>query len=325
MMSVRELLNSIRQVDYKVVKNTLIIIDEASMIDYQLLEMIRESTEECKVLYILDSYQLAPVKQRTCPVSIEVTNKVKLTTIQRQLEDSHIIQLAEGYRKVLDGNNFPPVTTDGISVQHVDGPTFQLMVESAFNNLFHSHNKYKVLAWTNDRVYEYNKHIRGLHIDTDKWVRGEHVITNKPILGNGTTTKMIPTDTVVRIDGISEYPVEHFDIDSWEIQLCGRFGYIPVDNNDLKELIKKNTEIAKEKGDWQNYFRIKDGFLDLRPIHASTVHKSQGSTYDTVFIDLTDIGRNNIRSETARLLYVAITRAANKVVLYGNLPTKYGG
>ena len=40
---------------------------------------------------------------------------------------------------------------------------------------------------------------------------------------------------------------------------------------------------------------------------------------------MTDIGRNNRPNEVARLLYVAVSRASHKVVLYGELPDKYLG
>jgi ATP-dependent exoDNAse (exonuclease V) alpha subunit len=82
--------------------------------------------------------------------------------------------------------------------------------------------------------------------------------------------------------------------------------------------------LARKK-QWGIVFDIKKKWLDLRPAFASTVHKSQGSTYDTVYINLTDIGKCRVPSDVARMLYVAITRAAKKVVLYGELPFIYSG
>jgi exodeoxyribonuclease-5 len=72
-------------------------------------------------------------------------------------------------------------------------------------------------------------------------------------------------------------------------------------------------------------FEIQEAFADLRPTHAATAYKAQGSTYGTVFIDLHNIGKCNIPSTVARMLYVAITRASNQVVLFGELPAKYSG
>jgi ATP-dependent exoDNAse (exonuclease V) alpha subunit len=77
--------------------------------------------------------------------------------------------------------------------------------------------------------------------------------------------------------------------------------------------------------DWKPYYDLKDNFADFRPRDACTVHKSQGSTKDLVLVDLNNIGSCNFTVMTARMLYVAISRARHRVILYGNLPPKYGG
>lgn len=46
-----------------------------------------------------------------------------------------------------------------------------------------------------------------------------------------------------------------------------------------------------------------------------TTHKSQSSTYSTVFIDVDDILNNNSQNEAKRCLYTALTRASNEVHL----------
>ncbi len=46
---------------------------------------------------------------------------------------------------------------------------------------------------------------------------------------------------------------------------------------------------------WKKYFRLKDAYANVQYIFASTIHKLQGSTYDTVYIDLSFINNNNKR------------------------------
>lgn len=60
----------------------------------------------------------------------------------------------------------------------------------------------------------------------------------------------------------------------------------------------------------REYFALKDAFAEVDFGYAVTIHKSQGSTYDKVFIheDYT-----KARDERKRLLYVAVTRAAKEV------------
>jgi ATP-dependent exoDNAse (exonuclease V) alpha subunit len=96
---------------------------------------------------------------------------------------------------------------------------------------------------------------------------------------------------------------------------------IPADRTHFEALLKY---YAGEKN-WERYFFLKNTFVDLRPRDAATVHKSQGSTYDAVFIDLGNISTCNIKDQAARMLYVAFSRARTRVFIYGNLVAKYGG
>lgn len=73
------------------------------------------------------------------------------------------------------------------------------------------------------------------------------------------------------------------------------------------------------------YYSLKEQFPDLRPRDAATIHKAQGSTYNQVFIDLSDLSTCRNPDMAARLLYVAFSRAKERVVLYGKLAPKYGG
>jgi len=79
----------------------------------------------------------------------------------------------------------------------------------------------------------------------------------------------------------------------------------------------------RRRAAWVTFFEFKDeSFSDLRPVHASTVHRSQGSTYEKVFVDLTDIGRSTRRDVLLRLLYVALTRSRGDVYVTGELPER---
>jgi exodeoxyribonuclease-5 len=108
---------------------------------------------------------------------------------------------------------------------------------------------------------------------------------------------------------------------------------MPIDFKNTKKAMKLIANMAKKakkegkdteaRNHWKKYFEIKESWLDLRAVYASSVHKSQGSTYETVFIDLADIGANWDAISVARLMYVAVSRASKKVVCYGRLPNRY--
>ena len=69
---------------------------------------------------------------------------------------------------------------------------------------------------------------------------------------------------------------------------------------------------------WRDYLTFKDCVICLDFPYAMTVHKSQGSTYDTVFIDTDDLYKCAERNFELylRLMYVAISRASN--IVYTN-------
>jgi hypothetical protein len=74
-----------------------------------------------------------------------------------------------------------------------------------------------------------------------------------------------------------------------------------------------DKKINKLYRDWQE--NVIDRFAQLNYGYSITVHKSQGSTFKNVFIDISDILDNNNIDETSKCLYTAITRSSNSIEL----------
>lgn len=317
---------SIKQTrDFEPIHNTLIIVDEASMMDSELLKILRRSCKECKIVYIMDKYQLAPIGESDSPVESKVKNISTLSTIHRQktilgTNTNQIIDLAEGYRAAQDGELFPKIIADGKIVTRVTGSEFKALVAKEFSNIDHDVSKAKILAWRNATVNQYNAHIRALHTSSDKFLEGEFVTTNKHIPGK----PPYRTDQILQVRRISVDPILILDIEAWRIDTGDRYIYIPINPQELKVKRAIAAKKAKKSGDWTKYFEYDEKFADLRPVYASTIHKAQGSTHDTIFLNLTDIGKNNNRMEVAKLVYTGITRAAKRIFLYGKLGERYG-
>jgi hypothetical protein len=296
----------------------ILFIDEASMVNAELWKAIRQNAKHCKIVFIGDPYQLTPVREKLSPV-FNMQNVFELKTIQRQAKDSPIITLAHQYRAMLDNDCFsewPIILPDNKAIHEVSGPEFQRIVDLEYNQ-DHDPNDLRILAWSNQKVIDYNKHIRSFYATSDSYVPGENVATNKPVLADENSV-LYPADSILKIASIRPNHTE--SIPGYDVTLvCGVTQFLPENWKKANNLLK---HYAKHK-DWQQYFAIKNFWLDLRPIHASTVHKSQGSTYKKVFIDLNDIGRNNKWYEVARLAYVGITRASDEVYIYGGLRNRY--
>ena len=76
------------------------------------------------------------------------------------------------------------------------------------------------------------------------------------------------------------------------------------------EVDKKLNKLYR---DWQS--NVTDKFAQLNYGYSITVHKSQGSTFKNVFVDISDILENNNIEETSKCLYTAITRSSNSLEL----------
>ena len=310
--------NLTKKKNHSKIYNKLIIIDEASMINDQLFTLLDETAIDCKIVLIGDQYQLAPVNQITSIMETLPCPKAILHEIIRHT--GPIKQVSSQFRDTVKTgifNNIP----NSPEVRQVDGDEFKHLIDAAFTAPDYNVTTAKVIAWKNDRVHEYNKHIRNIKGYPTTFMTGETVYTNNPIILGKYNWAV---DSAITITNIGSPMLSH-DVAGHMLGLDkqGR-GFLPDNPLEAKRTLQKIATIAKtDKSKWAVYFAIKETWLDLRPAYASTVHKTQGSQYDTIFIDLSDIGQCYEASTVARLLYVSCSRATKQIYLYGQLPTRY--
>ena len=322
-------------------KNALIVIDEASYIDEQLLKIIRDKTDNCKILYIGDRYQLANIKSTRPPVFYSINNKAVLTTSKRFKENGAIAKLGQQFRDTIDTGVWKPIIPNGLDIINVSDQQYKQMIDSEFDALEHREAEAKILAWTNEKVTQYNNYIRSKFTSAKYFQRDEQIILGNSFTYKTFTSRGKPEEVVMpsesplvvqsrAVDTKARYkdPSTNLDesIDCYRVTL-EKVGNVmaPYSFADKKELLKKLAAHAKKTGYWGIYFKAKEELIDLRPTFACTVYKSQGSTYKKVFIDLEDIGKCHQPEQVARMLHVAVTRASEQVILRGKLPVKYGG
>jgi len=297
----------------------LIFIDEASFIGedlHQIIESILWHGANAKIVYIGDKYQLAPVGQTFSALESLSCTKVELGEIVRN--KGHILATGTQFRETVKTGTFRPIQYNQQDLIHTKGPAFQKLVEASFGHPDWNPAKSRILAWTNERVQEYNKHIRKFLKLPALFQKGETVITNEYIQGSTSYSK--PVDAEVVITRIMGDPITQYGVIGYMLELDHTHcGFMPIHFRDAKNLMKK---LAADK-DWKKFFEVKETWLDLRPVYASTINKAQGSTYETVFLDLPDIGKNWNANDVARLVYVGLTRASKQVVCYGYLPDRF--
>lgn len=307
-------------------EHTVIFVDEASMINDQLAGSIRDAIKkwtDCKLVFIGDKYQLPPVKEDICSVFRPgAPNVHELVEIQRQAKDSPIINLATQYRELLDvpSETWPTIVPDDKSIfRYHDKDEWFDRLKSEYG-VSHDPDDIRVVAWSNSRVHSYNNWIREAILGhTNRFSPNDLVTSNKPLFID--KRMLAPTDYRLEISEVT-WGVDHIEqieIPGWWIRFKEfedtQAVFQPEDSDQVTALQKA---FAKDKN-WGPYFAIKDNWADLRPIHANTVHKAQGSTYKRVFVDMADIGRNTRWRDLVRMLYVAITRASHEVHIYGDI------
>lgn len=317
--------------NWRVHQNQIIFVDECSMIDSELYKVLHEGTLNCKLVYVGDHNQLAPVHESLSPVYKHDAPFYELTEPMRNKDQPALMEVCQQLRETVATGEFKPIRIVPGVIELLDDLTMQAQVEMSFKEQTH---EARILAYTNKRVIQFNDHIRSLRGLPESFQPGEFLVNNTAYTHQRTKTVPVEAEvTILKNHGPGQIEIARdgdgdpvlLDVDYVDITttFSGTIMNIPVPTNrgHYDALIKYYGRVKN----WERMFFLKNTFMDLRPRDAATVHKSQGSTYDTVFVDLGNISTCNFQNQVARMLYVAFSRARNRVFLYGNLAQKYGG
>jgi hypothetical protein len=306
--------------------NTLIIVDEASMVNSNLYDYISKGTSKtCKILFVGDKNQLAPVKESLSPVYRNNITESLLLKPVRNAEQPALMELCEQLVDTVITGKFHPIKEVPGVIDFVDGTQLKGLLEREY--AVEDPSK-RLLCYTNRRVIEYNQFIKDIRGYTDAYNIGE-------IMSNNSSAELVDktrlyTDQMVEVMEKSalyydSHIVPGHDIPMYDLELrdpnTGAMYSVTVfaDPEDRTNVLKHYSGMKK----WDRYFKVKDNYPDLRSVASSTTHKAQGSTYDSVVVDLADIGKSTNKEQTARLLYVALSRPKHRLYIRGKLPERY--
>lgn len=304
----------------------ILFIDECSMIDKPLLDLIREGTHQSKVVFVGDHCQLAPVMEPISPIYRANLPFHELTEPMRNSERPALMNLCNQLRHTVETGEFLPIQIVPGVIDLLDDDQMQVQLIEHFTTQTLSS---RILAYTNQRVMQYNDFVRQIRQLPEEYTVGEFLVNNSAIRMKN---RMLSVEEELTIQALNDKTETITLEDGAELvirrgTLSSRIGdwfpnvAFPVDRNHFNALVK----YYQRKKDWHKYFSLKNTIPDLRQRDAATVHKSQGSTYDNVFIDLSNISTCHNPAQVARMLYVAFTRPRSRIFLYGNLAPKYGG
>jgi exodeoxyribonuclease V len=295
----------------------IVFIDEASYIDKDLMLYLLTKLKDSKIVFIGDPAQLTPVGTKIAPVFHQGFRTATLKEVVRQAKGNPIIDLSTKFRNTVNDGQFFQFTPDGSAITYMEPDVFQQAIIDEFSRPDWHYSDSKVLAWTNKRVIQFNNFIREKTTTNgiSKFESGDYAICNSYVKINGNSIK---TDQQVKITGIFPDDTRH-GVDGNYFQLNYNIhAFVPKYFADRVAAIKEYTK----QGQFHIVREIEEEWPDLRAMYACTVNKSQGSTFNKVFIDLTDISKCNSGNQIARMLYVAVSRAKTQVFLTGDLIKK---
>ena len=293
-------------------EDAILVVDEASFIDHQLLNLIFQKTTRCKIVFVGDPAQLLTVGCSRSPVFDAGFPEARLTEVVRQKNGNPIIDLSTKFRDTVESGDWFAFTPDGHHIQHLPREDFEQEVCSEFMRTDRHHQDSRVLAWTNKTVIAYNKAISKLVSGTPDLAVGDYAICNRYMMVNKVSIK---TDQMVQVTHIGS-PDQRYDVDGRMFTLDNKVScFMP----DSQAAAKKALNKARKDNQLHIVQEISDQWLDLREAYANTINKSQGSTYGKVYIDLDDLSKCRNANQLARMLYVGVSRARDQVYLTGDL------
>ena len=304
----------------------IVIVDEASMIGREEWKHIEDSPFWLQWLFVGDPAQLPPVNEDPSP-ALDVPGPT-LETIHRQAADNPILELATQIRTGGNGR-FSSTFEDGQGVaitrnrdEFLDSVLRAFDTEAFAEDATHA----RVLAYRNKIVRRYNREIRAARYGdgADRFVEGEWLVATETWYYDG-AARLTNSDEV----RVKTATVDTFEADdqsewkTWKLKVrtpgrgLTRTAYVLHEDefDRYESSLERRRETAKEDGSkWDRYYELRERFARVDYAYASTVHKAQGSTFDTVFVDRRDLQACR-GEERQALLYVAVTRPARRLAL----------
>lgn len=288
------------------------------------------------VLMVGDKYQLPVVNDRM--MELDDTHRYELTEVVRQAKGNPLIKLSMDLRKCIEMQRYPKISA--ILDRHPDVPMAK-SVQDFFKAYAADDTdiNFRVIgSYTNEMVNNYNRTVRQALLPNDPYLKaGDTVVLQAPnvekidknnvkmLHSNGQRVELFGViKTTKKIKGTEIHYYKCADEQSKQLDIIA-----PESEQDFYQVLEKISGNAKQaKGEfrkelWQEYFQLKEEFTEVKYIYSATVHKLQGSSFQSVYGDIRDIqsmqGKDaKTDDQLFRLLYVLVTRSSDKLMLLRN-------
>lgn len=322
-------------------KNSILVVDEASMVGEELFAFIQKVVErtKCKVLFVGDPAQLPPVGEKFTK-AWRATDKPDHRAFMREVMrfDNQLLTVATKIRDYLVEERYiSPIKDDNDGIGSNKG-VFLLKNRKVYTSYIDTLTQpdmfadIKVIAWRNKTVNAYNERIRSNFGFTRPYEVGDILMIAEPVEEAGHIVASIDDEYIVSEVLDSSISVWMDDgskpsVDVWILQLQDAEGSklclnIAKEQFEVDRLLSIKADLAHnakpnmKRKFWLDFWSAKRQFHKVRYGYAITAHRAQGSTYLEVFVDQQDIMQNSNKREAMRALYVASTRASKCLFTY---------
>lgn len=297
----------------------IVVLDEGSMVSTELLDHILAKLDSgnSKLIIIADKSQLPPVEEKTSPIWQHFPVDFELTKVERH--HNSILTFVQSIRN----NPNPVFVSPGPDVFIEDDDSFIEKIEdSAHKELFHT-GEAKVIAWRNVTVNFFNQLIREAHSPglVDEYVVGDRIVFHEPHYRDSGKLKiaLAHTDQEGMITQAAVTKHAKYLVRTWKLSIkLDRGAMITVYalHKDSKPLVQEMLSSYANDRKWSMFWSLKESFAAISHAYAMTTHRSQGSTIPITYIVAGDILINRDIDERTQMLYVASSRASEKLHIF---------
>ena len=340
-------LNGVVSRVHELPENLLLIVDESSMIQKRLLEdlvAVAENSIDPKILFVGDSGQLPPVNEQVSPVFKMVgDNKIALTQVMRQDENSRILEYANGIRRSQTAF-IPSISAEDVWLVPVKeiGQRFLYDLrhgEDSILVVWTNRVRLAINAWARKNLGYSNGENQG-EILSKAPKAGEKMISiaNGSNYVNGDMFDMpdgveIVSSHIINVLDFNKVPHKEYVIVARDVN-GGKYLVFPSTEkstiyhqgiSDVSQWLPRDfwEEIQKRysrHGRTYTYQVLRRDVTLCTFAYAVTAHKAQGGQWQNVYIHETSATSSAI--DRARWLYTAITRASSQVFICNAIPSK---
>jgi exodeoxyribonuclease-5 len=131
-------------------------------------------------------------------------------------------------------------------------------------------------------------------------------------LGRGAGDIIIRTAEIFRVTNV-EYDEENRWYKATHAEK-GYVFYIPEFPELFDKDVNRTLQLCKSgERAWRDYYALKEAYCRVFHSQFITCHSAQGSSFETVFVDLRDMKYARTEDDVARLVYTGVSRASKMV------------